>query len=385
MNYFVFFPSIYICGNKNTYVVYDTDSGAFSTFESKEVNDFLSTENLWFEIDETNIKFARMFENKGYGYKITSKAAPFYPKRQINIISSLKKRKELLGNDDGYMIKDLLENITIYAKNSHLKHFTQEEFQQINYPALSEQVLSEDIIEKLAKCSVKYLTIAGDLDNYMIDALLPKFAKISTIIIRSFVTIDLVHNLMSFVASHPDVYIQALVNDKKTVDAISEACNGCLRNISIHPIVSSIQDLSLYNANRGELHFLPVVTKMVNNDIINELKLNECDVFVSSRDYDDILSNSKFHKIFNKTLTILSDGTISCAFAKIGNIYNEDLYHALNSWIYKEDCVWWYTRDMYEPCKNCALRHLCPSITIYEMQGILKRICFPELCDKYNS
>ena len=102
--------------------------------------------------------------------------------------------------------------------------------------------------------------------------------------------------------------------------------------------------------------------------------VSKTDLMNSMTSYDDIALRNEVNPNYYGKLTFACDGTIRCGNTIIGSVISDDFPEILSSWLTYEN-VWYSPRNKKETCSDCLLSELCPPITIFEYQDILKKVC----------
>lgn len=143
--------------------------------------------------------------------------------------------------------------------------------------------------------------------------------------------------------------------------------------------IYSNEDLELIDRiNDKNIHICPVVLKNNVNWINSCVCLSKKDISTGAYSFNRLFRNMKLNANFFGIIDICVDGGIRVHGAKniLGHLADKNF--SLIDVVIKElqqNNSWRRTRDIHPACSKCELRYLCPPLSIFELHGVIDKIC----------
>lgn len=373
---FCIFPHCYVKVTNRELLVYDTlkyNNLYFTDYEIAQLDRDTLSKGYIFDRDETKQLISSLL-TCGMGYYLEyGKTLPYLNDRKIKFTISLEKEYRSLSHNLASYTNTLLKTTTILCNNSIKSNYSDLEHSQIGYPIhncckidysfILQQLHSFPYLERII--------ISGEIEEQAYASLL-SFAKKNSI--------SLTHRVFLEKASIEKILNDLEENDILFVEVIVDR-NSDLSNLAFHDrlyykaLVNDVSDVSLFS-NLHNVSYTPIISKKeFNEELLKQMIMTKEEVlsFKSSKRtclLSDFINSAAFG-----TITINYDYNVSCVGQHIGSIQDTDLSNLINKWIRNEHCMWYFYRGKKDSCQDCALSSLCPSINIYETQGIYQCPC----------
>lgn len=175
---------------------------------------------------------------------------------------------------------------------------------------------------------------------------------------------------------HKNIQLK-LYADKYTASNIIVKCLSASHELSF--FVYSNEDLYLIDhLHNKNIHICPVVLK----DNINWIKTCVClsknNISTGTYSFNRLFRNMKLNANFFGIIDICVNGCVRAHGSKkvLGNL--ADKQFSLIDIVVKEllqNNSWRRTRDIHSVCSECGLRYLCPPLSIFELHGLIDKVC----------
>lgn len=180
----------------------------------------------------------------------------------------------------------------------------------------------------------------------------------------------------NILCKYSNLKIELVVNNITVLNKLLETNNVPYNDITFTIPLLSLDDFKSLDTVNLQVKYVPLVYDIkLQSELIEQILLNLDDILNSSTSIEDILIKGIINSNFWGSVIIKRDGLLYVADEFIGNTIHESIYSLLNKWLQKSQNSWMMTRNKYSACKKCLFVQLCPNISIYEKQGILKRAC----------
>lgn len=375
----VLYPHCYIKSTDTEVLIYDTSNRNHVYLNNSPLSK-TDKETLlmgYVTCNKVNDSFVNECIKHNVGYFVDCpKTLPFMRKRNLTFITSLQKERNALGYNLSSYTNLLLKTITIQLCNSQIDLYPVEVFKQIEYPDNNELKIDLHTIfnQLLPFLNLERVILSGEIDSdTFIEILRILQNKNVYVTHRLFFKIENIDNIISLLDSFEKLTIELLVDNSKPFEQLSRINH---ERIFIKAIIESIDDIE-YFSNLKNVIYTPILS--ANNDkstdLLNQMIITKKEVLNTSKSLKDCLTSDYINTGIYGHLSISNNGLVTSLNQKIGSIHEQDLACIINSWVSKDDCMWYYVRGMKEQCKNCALQSICPPISIYEDMGYFKCPC----------
>ena len=140
-------------------------------------------------------------------------------------------------------------------------------------------------------------------------------------------------------------------------------------------IVINNSDLDKLTGAKENIVLCPIFLDEKNITLQPQMVITKDEVLKVNQNLKDCYLKDYINTSYFGHITINYDGMVYCVNQQIESLQNRDLACIINNWVGSQDCYWYFTRNKKLECKDCALRVLCPSISIYEQLKIYKCPC----------
>ena len=383
MKYFCIFPHCYVNANKDSVLIINphTKQYVYSASSTIVENFIHNNDSYSHRIFDDKDQFYVDAVSKHLGYIIESTVPPYHPSPKISFISSMSKEKRALGYNTGWYIPSFIKFLLIHFNNRCLSLPQNILFDQLEYPKQDvilykmDKQLWKEIFAVLSCSPIEIITLCGDIDEFLLDTL-DKIEQIyhNRIVVRTVICeYGKAKNLLS---KYSNLRIEFIVSNITTFDKLLETSNVLCNDMTfIIPLLSLENFKSLEDFNL-QVRYVPLVYDIkLQSELIKQIQLNFDDILNCTISIDDLLMKKIINSNFWGSVIIKGNGLLYVADEFIGNTAYESIYSALNKWLQKSQNSWMMTRDKYVPCQNCLFVTICPNVSIYEKQGMLKRAC----------
>lgn len=165
---YIIFPHCYIKATSKELLIYDTIK--FSSIYMRNIvvpYKAVNTLNQFGYIDDCddNKSILQKISNNGVGYFIQpNKSMPYFPKRGLQIMTSLNKENKALGHNLASYTNMMLKSITFLLNNTlsiNLNSFT---YKQLEYPNVNHTEIDIDtILLQLISFDLERIVLSGEI------------------------------------------------------------------------------------------------------------------------------------------------------------------------------------------------------------------------------
>ena len=383
MKYFCVFPHCYVNANADSVLVINPHTKQYVYSVSLTiVESFTNNKNSYsYCILDEQDQFYIDALSKHLGYIIESIFPPYYPNPKISFVSSMGKEKRALGYNTGWNIPSFIKSVSFHFNNRNLRLPQNILFSQLEYPKQDEisyktnKQLWNEIFTVLSNSPIEIITLCGDIDELLLDTL-DKIEQIycNRVVIRT--AICEYEKAKNILCKYSNLKIELVVNNITVLNKLLETNNVPYNDITFTIPLLSLDDFKSLDTVNLQVTYVPLVYDIkLQSELIEQILLNLDDILNSSTSIEGILIKGIINSNFWGSVIIKRDGLLYVADEFIGNTIHESIYSLLNKWLQKSQNSGMMTRNKYSSCKKCLFVQLCPNISIYEKQGILKRAC----------
>lgn len=383
MKYFCVFPHCYVKANEDSVLVINLHTKQYAYSVSLSiVESFTNNKNSYsYCILDEKDQFYVDAVSKHLGYITESIFPPYHPNPKISFVSSMGKEKRALGYNTGWYIPSFIKSVSFHFNNRNLSLPQNILFDQLEYPKQAvipyktDKQLWNEIFTVLSNSSIEIITLCGDIDELLLEAL-DKIEQIyfNRVVIRT--AICEYEKTKNILCKYPNLKIELIVNDFIIFDKLLETNNVPYDDITFTIPLLSLDNFKSLDTIDFQVKHVPLVYDIkLQSELIEQMQLNLEDILNSSTSIEDTLTKGIINSNFWGSIIIKGNGLLYVADEFIGDTTRESIYSVLNKWLQESRNSWMMTRDKYSACQNCLFATVCPNISIYEKQGILKRAC----------
>ena len=326
---YIIFPHCYIKATSKELLIYDTIK--FSSIYMRNIvvpYKAVNTLNQFGYIDDCddNKSILQKIAYNGFGYFIQpNKSMPYFPKRGLQIMTSLNKENKALGHNLASYTNMMLKSITFLLNNTLSINLNSFAYKQLEYPNVNHTEIDIDtILLQLISFDLERIVLSGEISCDKLERIL-NLAQT-----RNILVVFRVHYL-----AYPIQHIQDMLRKYRT--------------IMVELLIDSATPLDIINL-REERLILKYITlqpqMVITKDEVLKINQNLKDCYLK-----DYINTSYFGNI-----TINYDGMVYCVNQQIESLQNRDLACIINKWVGSQDCYWYFTRNKKLECKDCALQ-----------------------------
>lgn len=375
---FVFYPHCYVKCTQSEVLVFDTTNREYVyrkniIFSAQERESMLAGYLL---VTDYIRDFVDICRDKNLGYCIDyGEKAPIMLKKGINFVTSLEKERNALGINLPSYTDMLLKSVTLLFDNSNAAFQSKDICMQMDYPYTNNDCFDVGyLIQQLSPFQhLERLILSGEVNASALDRIL-EYSYSTGIAISRRILYNSIHieELKSLIETYNNISVELLIDSSMDCHRLGELTND---RICLFAIVKECGDLEKFSC-LDNICYLPILSKdQKDTNLLRQMTLSKEDIFNSSKSIKDYYLSDYINMNAYGHLSINNDGTVLCLDEVVGSIYDSDLSSIINSWVGKNNCMWYYTRKKKKTCMDCALQCLCPSISIYEQQKIIKCPC----------
>ena len=185
----------------------------------------------------------------------------------------------------------------------------------------------------------------------------------------SSISVERIHDLLDL---YDELYIELIINRNDSLDKLTSKTHN---RLFIKAIIQELNDIHLFSEFTN-VSYIPILQENRNNqELLSEIVMNKIEILSIKKSLREFLYSSYINKNAFGRVSIDFDGNVFCLNQRIGSLANSDLPCLINRWIREADCMWFYSRNKKQLCRECALSSLCPAISIYELQGLYRGAC----------
>lgn len=383
MKYFCVFPHCYVKTNGGSVLIINPQTKQYVySMSSIIVESFVKNKGSYSYciFDEKN-KFYVDAISKELGYIIVSEFPPYNPNPKISFVSSMSKEKKALGYNTGWYVPSFIKFLSIHFNNINLCLPQNNLFDQLEYPKQDvnsykmDKQLWREIFTVLSISPIEIITLCGDIDELLLDALY-EIEQIyhKRVVIRT--AIREYEKVKKLLCKYSNLKIELIVSNITVLDRLLETSDATFKDITFIMPLLSLDDFKSLDTLSLQIQYVPLVYDIKSqSDLIEQMQLNFNDILSSSSSIEDSLIKGIINSNFWGSIIIKRNGLLYVADEFIGDITHGSIYLLLNKWLQKSQNSWMMTRDKYPSCQECLFATICPNISIYEKQGLIKRVC----------
>ena len=379
--YLSIYPHCYSYKHNNFLFLYEPQSHNYEIIHNALLPKNFDRNRI-FQIDETEDTFDEIVDrcvkkNLGYIYNTESTVPPINKPYNIKFISSLSKLKSALGYNNGLSILNYVTTIKIETTNKSTKLNQKHLYEQIGYPEfnLSKKSCMPLLDTNYTFPNLQEIIISGDFDEKIIAQIAVKYPT-CLITIRTFFQKNDLNRIRTILSTYSNVNLNFIINSIDGYFIIQKVPDLKDFPIIFTLLVSSLDGLTDICHENFNLEILPIIYDTeIQKDLISEMLLSAEDILSTNQTLDDIYKKEIINTNFFGTLAIKSNGDVMVINEHIGNIYHNDFLSEMTEWMNSDKNLWFQTRIKWDKCSECPFIALCPSITIYEEQGLLLKSC----------
>ena len=380
MKYFCVFPHCCVKTNGDSVLIINPQTKQYVySASSTIVESFVKNKDSYSYciFDEKN-KFYVDAISKELGYIIVSEFPPYNPNPKISFVSSMSKEKKALGYNTGWYVPSFIKFLSIHFNNIHLYLPQNNLYDQLEYPKQGvnsykmDKQLWREVFTVLSNSPIEIIILCGDIDELLLDTLY-KIGQMyhNRVVIRT--AICEYEKVKKLLCEYSNLKIELIVSNITELDRLLETSDATFNNIAFIMPLLSLDDFKSLDTLNLQIQYVPLIYDIkLQSDLIEQMQLNFNDILSCSTSIEDSLIKGKINSNFWGNW---ENGLLYVADEFIGDITQESIYPILNKWLQKSQNSWMMTRDKYSACNDCLFATICPNISIYEKQGLLKRAC----------
>jgi len=317
--------------------------------------------------------------SKDLGYLIKAEHSPFTVPPKLTFISSMEKERKALGYSTGWRIPSLIKTVSLYLNNNNILLPNELLYDQLAYPRHNEteEVMTrptwERMLAVLKSPYVETVFVCGDIDELLIESLGDILDECNcSVVIRT--SIQELDKAAKLIAKHPKIAFDFIINGTDSMSFVEKYQDN--NNFSYTLPVMTTDDLAQLETLKISVKFIPLIhNAIIQNEIVGQMLLSFNDILKSVSSVDDYLRKDYFNANFWGHIALTKEGTLLVGDDIVGNINDKTACSLMTDYLQKAQNLWKLTRNKKSSCKDCLLTSLCPSISIYERQGIIERAC----------
>ena len=374
-NFFCVYPHCFLTANDSSVLIFNPKTKEYVIGRDDEMASFVHTKSSYVLQENAHCRnFLKEAESKHLGYFIHSEnQSPYLAFQEFSFLSSWEKTEKPL-----WKLPTLVKVVSIHLNNIALKKYDTSTYIQFDYPIYSKEFHNLGKIEGALSELVNFpalecIRLCGDIDNTLLKAIEKIDCMDSQLVVRT--SANNINGVVRIKDQYPRLKAEILVADIDDLQKLRQHALY-LNEIQVFYLISNIGDLKLVQKEIGQCRFIPILCDAVEqHDLVSQMRLSLDDILASNSSMYDCLSKDYFHKECFGNISLNINGNIFCQNERIGNICNASIIELLDNWLRREDCLWMLTRNKFPSCRNCVLSSLCPSVSIYERQGIIPSAC----------
>lgn len=374
---YIIFPHCYIKATSKELLIYDTINFR-STYMRNIAVPYKTANTLnqfgYIEDCDDNRSILQKIANNGFGYFIQpNKSTPYFPKRGLQIMTSLNKETKALGHNLASYTNMMLKSITFLLNNTQSIKLNPFAYKQLEYPNVNHTEIDVDtILPQLFSFDLERIVLSGEIScdklerilNLALTRDLPVIFRVHYLACSTQYVQDILHKYRT-------IMVELLIDSNTPIDII----NLREERLILKYIVTNNSDLDKITSTKEKVVLCPIFLEEKNITLQPQMVLTKDEVLKMNQNLKDCYLKDYINTAYFGHITINYDGLVYCANQQIGNLRKQDFACIINNWVGSQDCFWYFTRNKKLECKDCALQVLCPSISIYEQLKIYKCPC----------
>ena len=375
--YAYIFPHCYIKATSKELLIYDTIK--FSSIYMRNIvvpYKAVNTLNQFGYIDDCddNKTILQKIANNGVGYFIQpNKSMPYFPKRGLQIMTSLNKENKALGHNLASYTNMMLKSITFLLNNTLSKNLNSFAYKQLEYPNVNHTEIDIDtILLQLISFDLERIVLSGEISCDKLERIL-NLAQTRNILVvfRVHYLAYPIQHIQDMLRKYRTIMVELLIDSATPLDII----NLREERLILKYIVTNNSDLDKLTGAKENIVLCPIFLDEKNITLQPQMVITKDEVLKINQNLKDCYLKDYINTSYFGHITINYDGMVYCVNQQIESLQNRDLACIINNWVGSQDCYWYFTRNKKLECKDCALQVLCPSISIYEQLKIYKCPC----------
>lgn len=377
--FFSVYPHCFLTANDNSVLIFNPRTKDYVIGRDSEMALFVRTRTSYvLQQNDNNLDFLKEAESKGLGYFIHSNSQPPYLAfQEFSFLSSFEKNRKALGENPSWKLPSLIKGISIHLNNVDLKKNSSTCI-QFDYPEYCEETHNlatiESVFPEISNFpALECIRLCGDIDNTLLYAIKKLDHIESQLVVRT--SANNINKVLRIRNLFPSLKIEIIAADTEDIFKVRQY--ALLQNgIQVFYLISNPKKLKYVQETLESCCFIPLLyNKREQFDLISQMRLSLDDIMTYNSNMYDCLSKVFFHKECFGNISFDLKGNVFCQNERIGNICNSSAINMLGNWLRRADCLWMLTRNKFPRCRNCILAALCPSVSIYERQGIIPTAC----------
>lgn len=377
--YLLIYPHCYSRCYGQCLFIYNPINKEYACFN--DINDNIFNQSRVIELDINNellMDFTNQCVSKGLGYiyETMSDILPINRVYKLRFISSTSKLKLALGYNNGASILNFITSITLYTTNNNLLFEDKKIYAQLNYPEYGSKLLySISDVFKYIYPNLQDITITGDINEHFISEVVERHPYCS-ITIKTLLSFENIEKIKKLVHEYRNMNFSIIITSKEDYLTLKRNLYDHQESINVlYPIISPNQ-IKILGHSDFSISYIPLLFDIEKQkDIIDEMLLSISDILNCNTTLDEIYQKEVFDLNLFGSICIFSNGNIMAFTDYIGNVLQDRTLDNITNWINKENNIWKQSRTKSKYCKNCYLSAICPPLSTYERQGLLKKAC----------
>lgn len=353
-----------------------------------------TTDSYVFPIEtENSITTANKIVQMGLGYIIeTSISKPFLRAPQLMFTSSIEKEAKSFGFNTGWHTNSCIKSMSILLNNNSIPIIAdtltcaQACFPIYHHqtPKVYEKVISEMENICLNCPNLEGFVLSGDIDESLIcllDFITTKYK--GSVLVRT--SVSCMKSVPELYNKYKDIHVDILMTTSDDRNKISSVIKSGNSGISFSVLLDSAKYLGTWTKSDMSLSYIPIIVdKERQQDLIRMMLLTSDDILNTNSSVDECLRKQKLNTSLFGNVTLSCDGDVFLGEEKIGNIATESILNLITNALGKRTNAWTLTRKHNKDCKFCIFSILCPNLSIYEREGLIKRACDEKTYKDFN-
>jgi len=379
-DYFCVYPHCLVRTNDKRVLILDPHTKLSVISEDAEiVETFTIDDNYAFPVIKKGDAFYAEAITKELGYFVNAKSSPFSMPPKLTFFTSMEKEKKALGYSTGWHIPSLIKSMSLYLNNSKILLRNEILYDQLAYPRYKEvrETMTastwKSLLTVLKSPYLRTIFVCGDIENLLTEVLDAVMEKCNcSVVLRT--SIQEFDKAFKLTVKYPNIKFDFIINDTKLIGSLRK--DWISDNISFTLPVMTMADLEQLETLKVSVKCIPLIhNAKVQNDIVEQMLLSQNDIIEGVSSIEDCLRKDFVNINFWEHIALTIEGALLVGNDVIGNINERTVYSLMTDYLQRPQNLWNLTRSKNVNCKDCLFTSLCPCISIYEKQGIIKRAC----------
>lgn len=373
MKYLSIFPHIYIRKTSKGLILYNTNTGCYFHFDSSH-HLYTAYDDYKIVVNTSIIDYCEndidILIKNDFGYLIDCEVPPL-GFHNILFTSSLNKLDEVIQYRDTEKCISLLEKISLSVDSSENLFNNDIFFDILRFPkeSIEDDTIIKSFINSIHFANLSEIEIVSLLTNKSENLFKWLVERYGDSLCISFRTICSSYNeikkFVDFSESFPKSFFKLYI-------PVREYANANLKtqdNLKIYLYSDDIVELTNCNFN----NIIPILhSEELQPLLYKQLKISKNEIFYRLFSIKELKIRSQFNMLFWGSISV-SGNSFFCGTQKIGSL--SEFRKDLTDWLYSTRNIWFSSRRNKDICKDCVFADFCPSITIFELLGIIDKPC----------